>query len=411
MQSPQHQSRQLQLALKIVAIVCGALLLVAATKSVNPFLDLAAFIQFATSQLQSTSQLQWFFGIIFLSAGIFFVPVKANKKKTFVGEKVLSNDAYVLYLVDHYQIEKNLVLDQHIACNKIFPSIQDALAYVHLIECDLKVTAPVGNNVTSSEAINIAEENPSQPTDSVEAEDNVLKNPFLNIQSAPEQMMAESWDEARRKKAIGIFGTALFVIVLGGLYYANSNSVQNVPKPVEVATSVTPPTETSNTDQVVSGSIPVQETTGASDAKEALKPLTPINERWIGTWNAEGAKLKLTVTSNLLKFNEEEFTWTGTRPKGVVQCCLAFYEGATNKSDLLARISGYQEPGVTLKPEAQKTLALVNGLSDGNFKRIVLADPYLKKYFFIYDQNHIYRISRDLGDKVDVVVEQFKKQE
>lgn len=411
MQSPQYQSRQLQLALKIVAIVCGAILLVAATKSVNPFLDLAAFLQFAASQLQSTSQLQWFFGIIFLSAGIFFVPVEANKKKTFVGEKVLSNDAYVLYLIDHYQIEKNLVLDQHITCNKIFPSIQDALAYVHLIECDLKVTAPVGNDVTSSEAINIAEENPSQPTDSVEAEDNVLKNPFINIQSAPEQVMAESWDEARRIKAIGIFGTALFVVVLGGLYYANSNSVQNVPKPVEVATSVTPPTETSNTDQVVSGSIPVQEATGASDAKEALKPLTPINERWIGTWNAEGAKLKLTVTSNLLKFNEEEFTWTGTRPKGVVQCCLAFYEGATNKSDLLARISGYQEPGVTLKPEAQKTLALVNGLSDGNFKRIVLADPYLKKYFFIYDQNYIYRISRDLGDKVDVVVEQLKKQE
>ena len=411
MQSPQYQSRQLQLALKIVAIVCGAILLVAATKSVNPFLDLAAFIQFAASQLQSTSQLQWFFGIIFLSAGIFFVPVKANKKKTFVGEKVLSNDAYVLYLVDHYQIEKNLVLDQHITCNKIFPSIQDALAYVHLIECDLKVSAPVGNNVTSSEAINIAEENPSQPTDSVGAEDNVLKNPFINIQSSPEQVTAESWDEARRIKAIGIFGTALFVVVLGGLYYANSNSVQNVPKPVEVATSVTPPTEASNTDQVVSGSIPVQETTGASDAKEAFKPLTPINERWIGTWNAEGAKLKLTVTSNLLKFNEEEFTWTGTRPKGVVQCCLAFYEGATNKSDLLARISGYQEPGVTLKPEAQKTLALVNGLSDGNFKRIVLADPYLKKYFFIYDQNYIYRISRDLGDKVDVVVEQLKKQE
>jgi hypothetical protein len=41
----------------------------------------------------------------------------------------------------------------------------------------------------------------------------------------------------------------------------------------------------------------------------------------------------------------------------------------------------------------------------------VLADPYLKKHFFIYDQNHVYRISRDLGDKEDVVVEQFKKQE
>ena len=109
--------------------------------------------------------------------------------------------------------------------------------------------------------------------------------------------------------------------------------------------------------------------------------------------------------------NEEEFAWTGTRPKGIVQCCLAFYEGATTKSDLLVRIAGAQEHEVVPKPETQKTLALVNGLSDGNFKRIVFADPFLKKYFFIYDQNQVYRISRDLGDKADVVIEQFKKQE
>jgi hypothetical protein len=66
----------------------------------------------------------------------------------------------------------------------------------------------------------------------------------------------------------------------------------------------------------------------------------------------------------------------------IVQCCLAFYEGATSKADLIARISGAQDP-ITLKPEAQKTLALINNLSEGNFKRIVFADPALKKYFFI----------------------------
>ena len=137
----------------------------------------------------------------------------------------------------------------------------------------------------------------------------------------------------------------------------------------------------------------------------------PINERWIGMWIQDGGgKQKLLVTANILKFADEQFTWTGVRPKGVLQCCLAFYEGATSKADLIARISGAQDP-VTLKPEAQKNLGLINNLSEGNFKRIVFTDPALKKYFFINDQNFVYRISRDLGDKVDVVVEQYKRQE
>jgi hypothetical protein len=169
-----------------------------------------------------------------------------------------------------------------------------------------------------------------------------------------------------------------------------------------------------NSDQVVSGSVVSPEVSSAPESKDGSKSIAsiPINERWLGTWISDaGSKQKLLVTTNLLKFNDEEFTWAGTRPKGIVQCCLAFYEGATTKGDLLARISGAQEPSVNLKPEVQKTLALANGLSEGNFKRIVFVDPYLKKYFFIYDQNYVYRISRDLGDKVDVVIEQFKKQE
>jgi hypothetical protein len=398
----------------MVAIVCGGVLIIAATQTENPSLDLAAFLQFIARQLQSRSQLQWLFGIIFLSAGMFFVPVKTTKLRSFIGDKNLSNDSYVLYLIDRYQIEKNLALDQHTACNKIFTSIQDALAYVHLIECELKTPSVFINPVIAIKEINAVEGKALQSADAIGPEYNFIKNPFIKNQPTPEQITVRSWDELKRMKVVGILGAVLFLIVLGGLYYANLNSMRYVPKPsVVISPTITPSLDESNADQVVSGSIPTQEAVVPSDVKEPLKtlPSTPINERWIGSWNAEGAKLKLKVTANLLKFNDEEFNWTGTRPKGIVQCCLAFYEGATNKSDLIARISGAQEPGVVLKPEAQKNFALASGLSDGNFKRIVLADPYLRNYFFIYDQNYVYRISRDLGDKVDVVIEQFKKQE
>lgn len=417
MQDATPQSRQLQLALKIIAITCGFTLLIGSAYSNNigsP--SLHEFLSFFSRQVQSTTQLQWLCGIIFITAGIFFVPVKVSEKKKFIGAKDLSNDSYILYLLDKYQIEKNLVLDQHIVCDKIFPSINEALSYVHLIECPLNAKdAPDSiNHLTESEPLDPVEESPAQLSERIEPSiDGGLKNPFQDIQNQPNQIAVQPWDEIKRLKVIGISGAILFATVLGGLYYANSNSVTYAPKIVaptspDLALPVAP-----NSDQVVSGSIPTQEVSGVDNSKESTKSVAtvPINERWIGTWIVDGTKLKLVVNANQLRFNDEDFTWTGTRPKGVVECCLAFYEGATNKSDLLARISGAQESGAILKPDAQKTLSLINGLSDGNFKRIVLADPYLKKYFFIYDQNYVYRISRDLGDKVDVVIEQLKKQE
>ncbi|QWD59703.1 hypothetical protein [Polynucleobacter sp. MWH-UH35A] len=409
------QSRQLQLSLKIIAIVCGCILLLASAHSNSASLDLNAFLSFIASQVQNTSQLQWLCGIIFLSAGIFFIPIRVSKQRNFLGDKELSNDSYVLYLVDKYQIEKNLVLDQHIACNKIFPSIHDALTYVHLIECPLKAAVVSANDLADSESLDQAEESLAESFEHAEAIQGGLKNPFIDIQNPPNQITVQPWDEAKRLKVIGISGAIMFTVVLGSLFYANSNSnsLTFTPKPVAPTSPVPALSEAPNSDQVVSGSISTEQASAVSDPKESTKPTAsvPINERWVGSWIVEGSKLKLVVNANQLRLNDEDFTWVGTRPKGVVECCLAFYEGTTNKSDLLARISGAQEPGGILKPDAQKTLALVNGLSDGNFKRIVLADPYLKKYFFIYDQNYVYRISRDLGDKVDVVIEQFKKQE
>ena len=427
MQDTATQSRGLQVALKITAIICGSILLLVSAHSGSASLDFGVLSQFVASQVQSSQQLQWLFGIIFLTAGIFFIPTKVNTAQTprsFSGAKALMNDSYVLYLVEKYSIEKNLVLDQLIVGDKIFSNVDDALAFVHAIECPTQMRESVAN-FASPEIIPSTPEEPSpQPVNPNGFADN-LRNPFANSQSLYSQTGTSSiqssvWSEAKRIKVTAIAGVLLFVIVLSGLFYANSHSVRKVAQPVAVidpasvnATAAST-ASSANSDQVVSGTITTQDTSNAPEVKETGKPsaTVPINERWIGLWIPEGGgKQKLLVTASTMKFGDEEFSWAGVRPKGIVQCCLAFYEGATTKADLLARISGAQDSGATLKPEAQKTLALINGLSEGNFKRIVFADPFLKKYFFIYDQNYVYRISRDLGDKVDVVIEQFKKQD
>ncbi|QKM64340.1 hypothetical protein DCO17_03260 [Polynucleobacter tropicus] len=407
------QSRGPQVALKITAIICGSILLLVSAHTGSASLDFGLFSQFVISQVQSSQQLQWIFGIIFLTAGIVFVPIKAKTPRSFSGAKELGNDSYVLYLVDKYSIEKNLVLDQLIVRDKIFSNAEDALAFAHAIECPAKASAPA-TSFSSPEVAPSAPEEPSpQPINQSGFADN-LKNPFSRSQAATMSIEHPVWSEAKRIKVTVVIGVLLVVIVLGSLFYANSHSLRNNVKAVTVTEPAPSAASVANTDQVVSGTIASQDTSNAPEAKETGKPSTtvPINERWIGLWAPEGGgKQKLSVTASLMKYGDEEFSWVGVRPKGIVQCCLAFYEGATTKADLLARISGAQDSGATLKPEPQKTLALVNGLSDGNFKRIVFADPFLKKYFFIYDQNFVYRISRDLGDKADVVVEQFKKQE
>ncbi len=407
-------SRRLQLAFKITAIACGCILLFASARSESASSSLGEFLNFIAEQVQSTTRLQWVFGIIFLSAGAFFVPVKTRKNRSFIGQKELNNDSYVLYLVDKYQIEKNLVLNQLITCDKIFSNADEALAFAHEIECPREAGAPVNTLLPEEMSMPPLEEDGAKSIDQLDSGLSSLRNPFSRPHTPPLSSGARVWDEAKRIRVTVISGALLFTVVLGGLFYANSHSARNTSTPVAAISPSLPLSSLPNSDQVISGSIVSQEVSGATESKETAKPTTslPINERWIGLWVSEtGGKQKLLVTANVLKFNDEEFAWTGIRPKGVVQCCLAFYEGATTKGDLLARISGAQDPGATLKPESQKTLALVNSLSEGNFKRIVFADPYLKKYFFIYDQNYVYRVSRDLGDKVDVVVEQFKKQE
>ena len=417
MQDTAPQNWRLQLALKFTAMICGCILLLASAHSESASLDFAVLIKFITEQLQTSTQLKWFFGIIFLSAGIFFIPGKVAPQRSFRGAKELSNDSYVLYLVDKYHVEKNLALDQIIAHDKIFPSIDDALLFIHQLECPQEISLPLPVKSPIEPSFTPQEQTKTEADTQSSSPSETLKHPFSTIQVPDPDAHQEIGDESRQIRVIIVLSIFLFVTVLGGLIYAISHSVQPVSPAAVPVVSPSSPTmalpATQNSDQVVSGPITSQESLSAAEAKDSSKSpaVMPINERWIGMWIQDsGGKQKLLVTANLLKFADEQFTWTGVRPKGIVQCCLAFYEGATSKADLIARISGAQDP-ITLKPEAQKTLALINNLSEGNFKRIVFADPALKKYFFINDQNFVYRISRDLGDKVDVVVEQYKRQE
>ena len=446
MQEQTNSSWHLQLVLKITAIFCGGVLLLASAKHGSEPLNLSATMEFIADQLRSASQLKWLFGIIFLLFGIFFMPVKKKIPRSFAGSKDLKNDSYILYLVDKYQIERNTVLNQLTVQNRIFSHRDGAIQYAHELEC------PTYKEPVFTESITVQEEVVSSAFDAAAMDQETVKpetkEPVvegLNTAAAYEAAAAAfaRVDTGSRElrgagflsnlvhtgehvKLTVALGVVLFSVVLGGLYYANSHSKFNREAPVVTKAPVEQVVESSaqaapSSDQASNGATSAAGTTPATtatatatDSQEVAKTVItpPINERWIGLWISElGGKQKLAISPTAIKFGDEEFVWSGLRPKGVIVCCPAFYEGTITKSDLLARIPGANDLSTPLKPDTQKTLAMVQAMGEGNFRKIVLADPFLKKYFFIYDQNLVYRINRDLGDKADLVIEPFKKKE
>ena len=392
-----QKSRSLEIILKTTALLCGVLLIAASFFSGGAFSGDSSPNQFLQDQLHLLVQLKWFIGVLLIVFGVLFSPRKELVKPIYSGPKDLAQDAYKLYLVNKYGIEKNSVLDQLSCRDRLFPGVTEALLFAHELECEntspsqerttVAVHAPVASYISPSSL---------NPTES-SSHDAGLSNPFTSSSVSP--------PVDKHHRLIALLGLPLFTLVLGGLYYANSHSVKE--ELVIVA-----PLAPSSTDQVVTNSIPVNPASSTEPALEspAKSSVAPINELWIGAWNASGNKQKLVITASNFKYGNDDFTWAGVRPKGVIQCCPAFYEGSTSKAELLARI---QEPvaGSVAKGDQQKTADIVKALSEGNFKRIVLADPFLRKYFFIYDQNTIYRINRDLGDNAELVIELFRKQE
>jgi hypothetical protein len=395
-----QKPQSLERIAKLAALVCGAALVVVSIyPEDSPFknTDLSDFVQ---DQWTHLLQLKWLIGVLLIAFGLLYPFRKLPSPLEYSGARDLSQDGYKLYLLNKYRIEKNAVLDQ-ISCHEhLFPSAAEALLFAHGLECSGKRVEPVSPlNVSSVSATVNGNPDPS-PINLPET----AVSEAAPIKAADVELAAQPVEKSNRLPLV--FVLLLFALVVGGIYYAKTQSKKEEAAPV--AGPITP----INSDQVVPNSAPVAPVPPAEAPVEAAaKPAgVPINERWIGAWVAQDNKLKLIITASNFKYGNDDFAWVGGRPKGVIQCCPAFYEGSTSKADLLQRIQ-QQTPNAATQVDQQKTLEIVKALSEGNFKRIVLADPLLRTYFFIYDQNFVYRINRDLGDNASVVVEQFKRSE
>ena len=400
MHNVSQKTQSLELIAKVAALLCGvALVVVSIYPEDSPFknTDPSDFVQ---DQWTLLLQLKWLIGVLLIAFGLLYPFRKLPSPLEYSGVRDLSQDGYKLYLLNKYRIEKNAVLDQ-ISCHEhLFPSAAEALLFAHGLECAGKRIEPLIplNISTASATVNgNSDPSPINPPETVVSE-------AASIKTADVELAAQPVEKSNRLPLVFIL--LLFALVIGGIYYAKTQSNK------EDAAPATGPITPINADQVVPNSAPVAPIPPAEVPVEAAaKPaVVPINERWIGTWAAQDNKLKLVITASNFKYGNDDFAWAGVRPKGVIQCCPAFYEGSTSKTDLLQRLQ-QQTPNAATQADQQKTLEIVKALSEGNFKRIVLADPLLRTYFFIYDQNFIYRINRDLGDNANVVVEQFKRPE
>ena len=393
-----QKTQSLRLIAKVAALLCGvAFVVVSIYPEDSPFKnsDPSEFVQ---DQWTLLLQLKWLIGLLLIAFGLLYPSRKLPSDLAYSGTRDLSQDGYKLYLINKYRIEKNSVLDQISCHGRLFPNAAEALVFAHALECPSKRVEPLIPLDVSP--LSVAVNDNSTPVNLPEtavSEASFNKAADLGLATQPVE---------KRNRMPMVFMLLLLALVIGGIYYAKTQS-----KKEEATTAASPITQL-NTDQVIPNSTPVVSTPPAEAPVEAAakSASVPINERWIGTWAAQDNKLKLVITATNFKYGNDDFSWVGVRPKGVIQCCPAFYEGSTSKADLLQRVQ-QQAPIAVAQTEQQKVLETVKALSEGNFKKIVLADPLLRKYFFIYDQNFIYRINRDLGDNANVVVEQFKRSE
>ena len=393
-----QKTQSLGLIAKVAALLCGvALVVVSIYPEDSPFknTDPSDFVQ---DQWTLLLQLKWLIGILLIAFGLLYPSRKLPSALEYFGVRDLSQDGYKLYLINKYRIEKNSILDQISCHDRLFPNAAEALIFAHALECPSKRVEPLTPlDLSPLPAATNDNPTPINPPETIVNAATFNKVADLGLATQPV--------EKSNRMPIGLI-LLLLALVIGGIYYAKTQS-----KKEEAAPAASPITQL-NTDQATPNNAPAAPISPADAPVEAAvkSASVPINERWIGTWAAQDNKLKLVITATSFKYGNDDFSWVGVRPKGVIQCCPAFYEGSTSKTDLLQRVQ-QQVTNAGTQADQQKTLETVTALSEGNFKKIVLADPLLRKYFFIYDQSLIYRINRDLGDNANVIVEQFKRAE
>ena len=405
----------LELGLKFVAVICGVILVLASAHKSLTSIDIEILQNYMLEQLGSPAQLKLIVGFILITGGLFFQGGKKYLARSFLGVRDINSDTYQLYLIEKYQIQKNEVIEKIVCQEKLFDSALAALVFADSIE-NLSDGIPVkprlrrsAVTLTASSAVSLesplatATDFSKEPSDSAASNFSGIRYIFSNRSKITMARNDAKGNPRRLIKVLLLIGILLYAIVLSGFYFMNFKAKQ-APAITPVVTLSANDSTNQNFDQSISNTLSPTAKDELPDPAIATKVIAvPINDRWLGVWRAENGKQKLSITATALTYGDDEFTWVGIRPKGVIKCCPAFYEGTTTKVDLLTRLGD--------NPEAQKDFALVNGLGEGNFKKIVLADPFLRKYFFIYDQSFVYLISRDMGDKAALQIEQFKKLE
>ena len=213
-----QKSRSLEIILKLSALICGVLLIAASIVSGNTFSSGSTPSQFLQDQLQLLVQLKWFIGALFIVFGVLYSPQKALIQPMYSGPKDVGHDAYKLYLVNKYGIEKNSVLDQLTCGQRLFPSVAEALLFAHELECVNE--RPFRNE--PSVAIHAPVD--SQPSISSTDSINTRLNDISRISSFSSQVATPPVE--KRHRLIFLLGLPLFTVILGGLYYANTHSVK-----------------------------------------------------------------------------------------------------------------------------------------------------------------------------------------
>ena len=124
----------LELGLKLVAITCGLILVLASAHKSLTGIDIEILQDYMLEQLGSPAQLKLIVGLIFITGGLFFQGSNKRLGRSFSGIRDINSDVYQLYLIEKYQIQKNEVIEKIVCQEKLFDSALAALVFADSIE-------------------------------------------------------------------------------------------------------------------------------------------------------------------------------------------------------------------------------------------------------------------------------------
>ena len=203
---------------KLAALLCGvALVVVSIYPEDSPFknTDPSDFVQ---DQWTLLLQLKWLIGILLIAFGLLYPSRKLPSIPEYSGARDLSQDGYKLYLLNKYRIEKNSVLDQISCHERLFPNAVEALMFAHALECPSKrvePAMPLDLSAVSAAVHGNPEPNPINSPQTMVSE-------AVPIKAADMGLAAQPVEKSNRMPMVFIL--LLFVLVIGGIYYAKTQS-------------------------------------------------------------------------------------------------------------------------------------------------------------------------------------------